>query len=132
MTDVWHALTRLERDALNAVHPHRNANPTGDAPMHIASLTDGLIHDLEAAGVAVTDDMRKIIANRHGIVSVLSHTADYMNLIQNSAWAPLFERYAGLDPSVVATAVHVVDVIAADGARMLAGPQPPAEGAPAQ
>jgi len=112
-------------------HPHHDQ--AGAPAMNVASLTDGLIRDLEAAGHTVTQDMRDIIEHRHDIASVLSHAADFMGRIQASAWAPLFERYAGLDPAVVATAVHVVDVIAADGARMLAGPatqQPdPAPGA---
>lgn len=109
-------------------HPYHQQ----EAPVN--RLAETIKADLAAAGHQVDQAMHDILAHRLSIASVLNYAADEMTRLQASPLAGLAERYVGLDPAIAATVVHVADIVAADGARMLAGPVPvaPSEPTPAQ
>lgn len=123
MTDVWHALTRLEREALHAIHPHHTGNTQG-ATMN--RLAETIKNDLAAAGHTVDDAVHQILAHRLNIVSVLQWTADEMNRFQGNPLADLVERYAGLPPAAVETVIHFADLGAQEAVKLLGGTPPTA------
>ena len=128
MTDVWHAFTRLEHEAMQAIHPtHPNHTTTPGAPaMNIPQLEQ----DIHAAVTTVLGHVRDFEQ------AVAPHLATFADVADKVAQSPLAQavlaaQLGAEDEALIVSLVRKLDLgvhsLVQQGALQ---PQPAAEPGP--